>query len=197
MLLVGGFAESNLVIKSIRDGLKDRGIPIIRPLNTESAVLNGAVLFGQNEEIITSRIMRCTYGVAMVMEFDPKKHKEEHKFEINGKNHVNNVFRKHVTKGQSVKLGEWISLKEYWPLEVHEKNSAIYIFTSDKKDPIHTTEEGCRFLGKLDIDFSIHESMKAKKCPTIEVSMMFGGTELKIRARDKYTGKTFMTSLEL
>ena len=197
MLLVGGFADSNLVVKSIRDGLKEKGIPVVRPLDTELAVLNGAVLFGQNEEIITSRIMRFTYGIAMVMEFNPKMHKEEHKFQMNGKDLSNNVFRKHVTKGQSVKLGEWVSVKEYWPLDGTDQAAEIHVFASDATDPVHTTDDGCRFIGKLDLNFSIPQVASPAKRPTVEVSMRFGGTELKIKAKDKYTGLTFTKTLEI
>ena len=196
MVLIGGFAESNLVVKSIRDGLKDRGIPVVRPLNTEMAVLNGAVLFGQNEDIVTSRIMRHTYGVGMVMDFNPKYHKKEHKFTMDGKEMANNVFRRHITKGQEVTLGEWVSLKDYYPLD--EKPSAIHIFTSDKTNPIHTKEEGCSFIGKLDFDFSKPSIEDAKKSPkAIELSMNFGGTELKLKVKDKNNGKTFTKSLKL
>ena len=197
ILLVGGFAYSNLVVKSIRDGLKEKGIPVVRPPNSELAVLNGAVLFGQNEETITSRIMRYTYGVAMVMEFNPKMHKEEHKFQMNGKDLANNVFRKHVTKGQSVKLGEWVSVKEYWPLDKTDQAAAIHIFASDSTDPIHTTDDGCRFIGKLDLNFSKPQVASSAKRPTVEVSMRFGGTELKIKAKDKYTGQTFTETLKI
>ena len=197
MLLVGGFSDSNLVVKSIRDGLKEKGIPVVRPLNTELAVLNGAVLFGQNEEIITSRIMRYTYGVAMVMEFNPRMHKEEHKFQKDGKDLANNVFRKHVTKGQSVKLGEWVSVKEYWPLDETDQAAEIHVFASDATDPVHTTDDGCRFIGKLDLNFSKPQIASLAKRPTVEVSMRFGGTELKIKAKDKYTGQTFTKTLEI
>ena len=203
MLLVGGFAESNLVVKSIREGLKERGIPVIRPLSTELSVLNGAILFGQNEDIITSRIMRVTYGVAMVMEFNPQMHKEEHKFQMDGKELANSVFRKHVTKGQSVKLGEWVSVKEYWPLDENDQTPSIHIYASDAADPVHTTDEGCRFIGKLELSFSkprpqvVSSSKSSPKRPTVEVSMRFGGTELKIKAKDKYTGKTFTKTLEI
>ena len=197
MLLVGGFAESTLVVKSIRAGLKERGIPVVRPLSTELAVLNGAVLFGQNEEIITSRIMRQTYGVAIVMEYSQKYHQKEHKFQKDGKDYANNVFRKHVTKGQEVKLGEWVSLREYWPVDEQETDSAIYIFTSNKPNPIHTTDDGCKFIGKLDISFSKPNPKEKNRRPTVEVSMSFGGTELKVRAKDIYSNRTFTTSLRL
>ena len=201
MLLVGGFAESNLVVKSIREGLRERGIPVVRPLSTELAVLNGAVLFGQNEDIITSRIMRFTYGVAMVMEFNPKMHKKQHRFQMDGNDLANSVFRRHVTKGQSVKLGEWVSVKEYWPLDENDQTSVIHIFASDATDPVHTTDEGCRFIGKLELSFSkpqvVDSRKSSSKRPTVEVSMRFGGTELKIKAKDKYTGNTFTKTLEI
>lgn len=201
LILVGGFAESNFVVQSLRDGLKDRGIPVVRPQSTELAVLNGAVLFGQNEEILTSRIMRYTYGVAMIMEFDKKKHKAEEKFESDGKVWANNVFRKHVTRGQEVKLGQWITDKEYYPADEQQKTATVLIFSSSEKDPIHTTEAGCQCIGQLEVEFpEAGVPTKAggpRSRRAVEVAMSFGGTELKVKAVSKTLGRTYTKSLKL
>lgn len=200
LILVGGFAESNYVVQSLREGLKDRGVPVVRPQSTELAVLNGAVLFGQNEEIVTSRIMHYTYGVAMIMEYDKQKHKQEESFEADGKLWANNVFRKHVTKGQEVKLGTWISDKEYYPADEQQKSATVLIFSSDKKDPIHTTEPGCKCIGSLEVEFPDANS-PAKGGPrsrrAVEVAMSFGGTEVKVKAISKTLGKVYKKSLKL
>ncbi|KAL4226809.1 hypothetical protein ACF0H5_014787 [Mactra antiquata] len=198
LILVGGFAESNYVVHCLRDGLKDKGIPVVRPQSTELAVLNGAVLFGQNEEILTSRIMRYTYGVAMVMEFDKTKHKEEEKFEADGKVWANNVFRRHVTKGQEVKLGQWIADKEYYPTDGNQKTANVYIFSSSDIEPIHTTESGCQCVGSLQVEFPDAEmSSTPRSRRAVEVAMSFGGTELKIKASSRTLGKTYRKSLKL
>lgn len=201
LVLVGGFAESNYVVQSLREGLKDRGIPVVRPQSTELAVLNGAVLFGQNEEIITSRIMRYTYGVAMIMEYDKEKHKKEEMFESDGKLWANNVFRKHVAQGQEVKLCQWISDKEYYPADEQQKTATVLIFSSNKKDPIHTTEPGCKCIGSLEVefpdaDYEVKEG-RPRSRRAVEVAMSFGGTELKVKAISKTLGKKYMKSLKL
>lgn len=198
LILVGGFAESNYVVQSLRDGLKDKGIPVVRPQSTEMAVLNGAVLFGQNEEILTSRIMRFTYGVGMIMEFDGAKHKEEEKFEDGGKMWANNVFRKHVFKGEEVKLGQWISDKEYYPADENQKKATVMIFSSSKKDPIHTSEDGCQCIGSLEVEFPNAEMPSTPRSRrAVEVSMSFGGTELKVKAVSRTLGKAYRKSLQL
>ncbi|XP_045166462.2 heat shock 70 kDa protein 12B-like [Mercenaria mercenaria] len=201
LILVGGFAESNFVVQSLREGLKDRGVPVVRPQSTELAVLNGAVLFGQNEEILTSRIMRYTYGVAMIMEYDKQKHKKEEVFESDGKEWANNVFRKHVTKGQEVKLCQWVSDKEYYPADEEQKSATVLIFSSDKKDPIHTTESGCKCIGSLEVEFPDASSPGKEGRPrsrrAVEVAMSFGGTELKVKAISKTLGKVYKKSLRL
>lgn len=201
LILVGGFAESNYVVQSIREALQSKGIPVVRPQTTELAVLNGAVLFGQNEEIITSRVMRHTYGVGMIMEFDPLKHSEEKKFEADGKVWANDVFRKHVSRGQDVKLGQWVSDKEYYPVDDNQTSAVIYIYCSDKIDPIHTTEPGCRYIGKLEVDFPITTDgkvgNKSKGKRAVEVAMSFGGTEMNVKAISKTLGKLFKHTLRL
>lgn len=201
LILVGGFAESNYVVQSLREGLKDRGVPVVRPQATELAVLNGAVLFGQNEEILTSRIMRFTYGVAMVMEYDAKLHKREEMFESDGKMWANNVFRKHVSKGQEVRLCQWVSDKEYYPVDEKQKSATVLIFSSDKKDPVHTTESGCKCIGSLEVEFPDADfeggDNRFRSRRAVEVAMSFGGTELKVKAISKTLGKVYKKSLRL
>ena len=202
LILVGGFAESNYVVQSLREGLQERGVPVVRPQATELAVLNGAVLFGQNEEILTSRIMRFTYGVAMVMEYDAKQHNANEKFqESEGKFWANNVFRKHVSKGQEVKLCHWISDKEYYPVDERQKSATVLIFSSDKKDPVHTTESGCKCIGSLEVEFPDANAQVREGGPrsrrAVEVAMSFGGTELKVKAVSKTLGKVYKKSLRL
>ena len=86
IFVVGGFAMSGYVLEQIRKAFSGKGIPVVRPQQTELAVLMGAVLYGQNESIITWRVSQYTYGVAMTMKFDKTKHKSEYSYEENGAN---------------------------------------------------------------------------------------------------------------
>lgn len=197
IIVVGGFANSNYVIYELRRALEPRGIPLVRPADTELAVLNGAVLFGHNEHAIFSRICRHTYGVGFSMPFIEKKHDKTLMFEHEGEQMVNCVFRKHVTRGQSVKLGQWIADKEYFPMDKDQTKATICIFTSDKLDPVHTTEEGCQCIGCFDVEFPSLTSMTTKSKRYIAVSLNFGGTELKVKGIDSCTGQHFIKHLQL
>ncbi|XP_052265980.1 heat shock 70 kDa protein 12B-like [Dreissena polymorpha] len=194
VIAVGGFAMSSYVMKALRQELGGKNIPVVRPPITELAVLLGAVLFGQQEDIITSRIMPYTYGVSCTMAFNAARHSAEHRFEDGGRLWANNSFRKHVTRGQAVKRGEWIVDKDYFPECDDQTSATIYVFASDKTDPIHTTDEGCQFVGQFDVEFprTVAKPMARK---AVTVAMRFGGTELEVKATSN-DGKTCKKKLK-
>ncbi|KAH3893771.1 hypothetical protein DPMN_017922 [Dreissena polymorpha] len=195
MITVGGFAMSNYVIKALRQELGEKNIPVVRPHNTELAVLLGAVLFGHKEDIITSRILPYTYGVSCTMEFNSERHSVEHRFEDGGRLWANNSFRKHVTRGQAVQLGEWFVDKDYFPEDEDQTSATIYVFASDKTDPNHITDEGCKFVGQFDVDFprTVAKPMARK---AVTVAMRFGGTELEVKGTS-HGGETYKKKLKL
>ncbi|KAK3580158.1 hypothetical protein CHS0354_030273 [Potamilus streckersoni] len=99
IILVGGFAQSDLVTTRVRDGLSDLRIPVVRPHSPELAVLKGAVLFGHNPNIMTSRVLRLTYGVGINVDFVSGKYDDKFKFETpDGKFYAMNVFKKTCRK---------------------------------------------------------------------------------------------------
>ncbi|KAH3893824.1 heat shock 70 kDa protein 12B-like [Dreissena polymorpha] len=189
LIVVGGFAMMSYVIKALRQELGEKNIPVVRPQITELAVLLGAVLFGHKEDIITSRIMPYTYGVSCTMEFNAEKHSTEHRFEDGGRFWAYNSFRKHVTRGQAVKLGEWIVDKDYFPEGEDQTSATVYVFASDKTDPNHITDEGCQFVGQFHVEFprTVAKPMARK---AVTVAMRFGGTELEVKATSS-DGKTY------
>ncbi|XP_052269581.1 heat shock 70 kDa protein 12A-like isoform X2 [Dreissena polymorpha] len=196
VVVVGGFANSNYVTDAIRDNLASRSIPVIRPDDAELSILKGAVLFGHNEAIVTSRIMPRTYGVACTMEYDKKRHNKDLTFRDGGKVWANTVFRKHVTIGQSVTCGEWIVDKDYYPADANQTVATIYMFSSDKTDPSHTTDEGCIFIGQFDVDFPPRDDERNVN-RAVSVSMRFGGTEIEVKATNTTTGKTYFKYLKM
>ena len=71
ILLVGGYAESQLVQERIKK--KFENYLIIIPQDCNLVVMKGAVLFGHNPMTISARIIRFTYGASLHPIFDPKK----------------------------------------------------------------------------------------------------------------------------
>ncbi|GFT32301.1 heat shock 70 kDa protein 12A [Nephila pilipes] len=65
LFLVGGFAESAILQKSIRDAFSDR-LKVIIPQGVSLAILKGAVQFGIDPTVVSSRRSRLTYGVGVL-----------------------------------------------------------------------------------------------------------------------------------
>ncbi|KAL3851684.1 hypothetical protein ACJMK2_015411 [Sinanodonta woodiana] len=197
VILVGGFAQSDLVTTNVRAGLANLQIPVVRPHSSELAVLKGAILFGHNPNIITSRVLRHTYGVGMNTDFVSGKHDENFKFRTpDGKFYAMNLFRKHAERGQEVKLNEWTKPVDYCVDERDQMSTDVCIYTSENKNPEYTN--GCKYLGKLSVDFSQdgHPRPDTRRSKSIEVSLCFAGTELKVRAVDKNTRREYKACLQ-
>jgi len=62
-LVVGGFAESNMVQETLKAEFPN--LKVIVPFDAGLAVLKGAVLFGHSPMVITTRICPNTYGMAV------------------------------------------------------------------------------------------------------------------------------------
>ncbi|WAR26406.1 HS12A-like protein, partial [Mya arenaria] len=75
VVLVGGFGESAYVQERMRAAIPDKRL--IVPAEADLAVLKGAVRFGHNPAIITSRVMKYTYGVEANCQYDEKIHSED------------------------------------------------------------------------------------------------------------------------
>jgi len=191
LLIVGGFAMSTLVMNCLRQTFcKD--IPlIVRPVESELAVLMGAVLYGQNESIVASRVMAHTYGVACTMKFDRSVNLESTMFKADGEEWAANVFRVHVSKGQRVQLNEWTQEKDYRPETEKQNSVVVFVFASDKNDPKHTDDGYC--IGKFDVDFTRCEPSKR----VVMISLRFGSTEVEVRGRVESNGFVYTQKLGL
>ena len=185
LLIVGGFAMSTLVMNCLRQTLcKD--IPF-----QELAVLVVAVLYGQNESIVASRVMAHTYGVACTMEFNHRVNLESTMFKADGEEWAANVFRVHVSKGQRVQLNEWTQEKDYRPETEKQNSVVVFVFASDKNDPKHTDDGYC--IGKFDVDFTRCEPSKR----VVMISLRFGSTEVEVRGRVESNGFVYLQKLGL
>jgi hypothetical protein len=196
VILVGGFASSNFMNDEMKEVIQEKlRILVKRPTHCELAVLRGAVLFGHNEKILTSRVVRMTYGIGVTMPYSSKYPKDK-KFTLNGNAYVSGVFAPHVLRGQEVKIDEWISANEYYPLERDQREVLIFVFASESKDTRMTDERDCNCIGRFEVSFGDHEGSNLNSAST-EISFNFGRTELIIRARDTVTGNEVFESLTL
>ena len=72
IFLVGGFAESQILQEAIKARFSSANRHVIVPVRPGLAVLRGAVQFGQNQDVFSTRVARFTYGIGCSEEYDPK-----------------------------------------------------------------------------------------------------------------------------
>ncbi|XP_061183641.1 heat shock 70 kDa protein 12A-like [Saccostrea echinata] len=182
ILMVGGFSESPLLQKRIREEFPDSRVII--PQEAGLAVLKGAVIFGHQPATIAARIAKYTYGIETNTTFDRRKHPESKKKMVEGREKCKDVFDKHVCTGQLLEIDDVQSEKSYWPLYSNQTKVSLPVYTSTREDPEFVDESGSSYLGKLTVDLPKYGSDKE-----VSTSFIFGGTELKVQAVVKSTGE--------
>ncbi|CAG8612048.1 3431_t:CDS:2, partial [Gigaspora margarita] len=70
IFLVGEFSTSNYVIKRVREQFKRRVPYIASPQKPVAAIAQGAVAYGLNMSLVKSRVLKWTYGVEVIANFD-------------------------------------------------------------------------------------------------------------------------------
>lgn len=103
IILVGGFSESKLIYKSMKESFES--IKILNPDECGISVLKGAVLYGLQPQQIAKRVSRYSYGFSIRKPFDP----EVHLMHILG-NKLEDVFCPIILAGEIVVANE---VREY------------------------------------------------------------------------------------
>ncbi|KAK3584294.1 hypothetical protein CHS0354_013246 [Potamilus streckersoni] len=191
IVLVGGFAEAPIVREKITKALPGKHIFI--PTNPFYAVLKGAVLYGHNPNIFKSRISPFTYGIKKRSMFDSKMHNEQKRIrKPDGTFWCKDVFDVHVKRDQIVSLNEEQPTLIYHPVDKDQTFANVEIFQSELQNPEYVTDEKCKKLGTLVIDMPDTTGGCDRD---VEVTMIYGGTELGVKAIDKNTGREFKTTI--
>lgn len=187
ILLVGGFAECNIVQKRFDDTFNDK--KVIIPEEAGLAVLKGAVLYGHMPQIIATRVARHTYGIESYPKFVDGKHPVSKRVVIDGVARCKDVFFKYVTIGQEITPGYKLS-QDFQVLKLENNTLECTIFASWEKNPKFITDESCFKLGTLTVPLPQQRSSELLK---IEETMVFGETdhELHFFVRDKINNRTY------
>ncbi|KAL3857037.1 hypothetical protein ACJMK2_011737 [Sinanodonta woodiana] len=191
IVLVGGFAESDIVKDKFAEVFPSRSINV--PGNPFYAVLKGAVLYGQDPDIFKSRISRFTYGTDVCIPFNPAEHPSEKKM-VNSTGRIlcKDVFSIHVRSNQIVFLNEEQPAQAYNPLEKDQKQMRCDIYQTESVEPKYVTDEGCEKIAVILIEMPDVTGGTSRK---VEVTMIYGGTELRVKCIDETTGKEFKTCI--
>ncbi|XP_078325395.1 heat shock 70 kDa protein 12B-like [Crassostrea virginica] len=180
ILLVGGFAESPMLQEAVKEAFRNK--KVIVPQDAGLAVLKGAVLYGHQPNAISSRVCKYTYGVETTNIFDPKIHPQSKKISCDGVERCSDIFSRHVSVGEMIKVGEPQVKQDYTVVEADQTKMTFQIYTSNQREPTYTTDAGCTRLGKFTID--LPDTTKGLDRGAF-VHMTFSGTEITVTAVDK------------
>ncbi|WP_327695961.1 Hsp70 family protein [Streptomyces sp. NBC_00459] len=193
VMLVGGFAQSRYLQERLRSHLSRR-TELVVPSKPSWAVLLGAVHLGLEPTLIRGRRTRFTYGVATAKPFDIVRDPANLRLiKYDGTPLCDNRFDSFVEVNEVVEPGREVR-RSYFPVLEQQREMSLRLFVSEKSDPRYVTDDTCRCVGELTMDMTPTLSHPPdERC--IEMTMIFGGTEVEARARDVRSGKEVKTHI--
>ncbi|XP_062603211.1 heat shock 70 kDa protein 12A-like [Saccostrea cucullata] len=187
IVLVGGFAESDLLKSTFRTSFPDTRI--IVPEDPVLAVLKGAVLFGRNPQVLQARVCRYTYGVCTTVDFDETRFPPDKKIVLGGNALAKDIFNIHIRANETVHVGQRGTPKRYFLNRADQEQLDLEIFATKNSNPKYVTEEGVVSLGLLVIMVPKAQTQCNDKRHFL-VSFLLDGTEMEVEAVDSVTNET-------
>jgi hypothetical protein len=103
------------------------------------------------------------------------------------------IFHKLCEADDEFMIGEIVT-HEFYPLRPDMTEMTLNLFQTDDKNPIYTTDAGCTEIGKIKVEMpNISKGMERQ----VNVSLIFGDTELIVEGVDKETEKSTRVHLDL
>lgn len=193
LFMVGGFAKSVILQEAITTAFSSRCKILIPKTDPAIAVVQGATMFGQKPTIISSRVMATTYGFDAWRSFDPEIHDPQKKVVVEGREKCKGIFDVIVKENEVVKVGETKCVIRC-PVYSHQKSAQFDFYTSTDPDVKYTTDSSVGpSIGKMTVDSPDTSKGTDRK---IELSIFFGGTEIKASAIDKTSGNVATVKLD-
>ena len=181
ILLVGGFAESEMVIETLRTAFPER--KFIVPSEAGLSVVKGAVLYGHEPSIISARTCRYTYGTGVSLPFDQTIHPFHKLMVVSGQYLCNNCFSKAFSIGDLVELGDrqritfFCDYRDLHMQHLRYQDQLFRVLVTKEKDPKFTDEPGVITLGKIVIPRTYEPWPEYFVC---NVDMEIAGTEIEV-----------------
>uniref|UniRef100_A0A087Y532 Heat shock protein family A (Hsp70) member 12A.2 n=1 Tax=Poecilia formosa TaxID=48698 RepID=A0A087Y532_POEFO len=184
ILLVGGFAESQILRRYITDEFIDN-CKVLCPFRPQEAILKGAVEFGRNQDAVASRKSAYTYGVSCSEEFDKLKHKDDKKYtNKEGVIFCGDLFCKLVEIDEDVRWNETRN-HSFSPVEKHQTQMNVRFYRTKKNDPMYVDEPKVEKIGSFIVE-SPDTTLGMDRQINLEIK--FGSTEMTATGTDRETG---------
>ncbi|XP_064601157.1 heat shock 70 kDa protein 12A-like [Liolophura sinensis] len=186
ILLVGGFSESPLLQDEFRKNF--RSVNVVTPLDAVLSVVKGAVIFGHQPGAIGIRLAAFTYGIRSLSTLVDGEHDPDKLIMIEGERKCEDIFNRFVSVDEEVPHGMETRQRIFYPAYSGQTALELAVYKSTVTKPKYTTDPSCLKLGSFRVDMPDLTGEKKRK---VGVKFIVGGTELKVKAHEKTTGKIF------
>nr|XP_054486743.1 heat shock 70 kDa protein 12A-like [Agelaius phoeniceus] len=181
ILLVGGFACSIILRDAVRQAFSSK-YHILCPMEAQAAIAKGAVLFGVNPHIITSRISCRTYGLSVCEKFDDAIHdiRKRRVSKAGDFIYCTGLFQKLVEIGESVNIHK-AAHYDFFPIEPDQTKVTFTFYCTKKQNAQYVDEEGMEMLGSCEVPSPATWLGLNRR---LKVEIQFGLTEFKATCTD-------------
>jgi len=203
--LVGGFGGSRYLYNAVSERFDSTyKLKYVIPAGPEFAVVRGAVLFHDNPEVIRTRRVDATYGIATNISFKARIHDIEYKWtDDDGNVTCSDIFSTIVEKGDTVDSSEVFQITLY-PIQHGQTLIRVAIYSSHEKDVWYVTgkrPERSRItqparvqkIGELTVKMPILTGDKGRK---VDVTFDFSRTEIQVKGYDCTSGNKVKVVLD-
>ena len=191
IIFVGGYCSNDILIHLIKKDLKT--YTFLQPSKPCLAIMEGAVLFGINPNIISTRIARYTIGTDVRLPWNEKIHSKKGRKvydKTDDKWVCKDCFSKYIEINQKLKVGEEIT-KSY--VMTGPRLCTMHFYKTLKINPAYTFEEGVEEIGKCTLDAKKDYPPGERQ---LKLTMKFGGTFIDIKGTHVKSLEEIKTTLK-
>jgi Hsp70 protein len=193
MMIAGGFAESRILQKILKEKFETSKTAVILPRRPGKVVVMGAALFALQPKVIRERVMRHSYGYLGAEPFNPAIHDESHVFVTAEGRRLVHILYPLVQKGDKVNVGDKISRSGLIPVRNDQQVIDFELFRTDQKVRYHSGGQlfllGLFFLPSLlfllFLPLQINDPRHVRHRTIVVDSLSHSGTHSEVLRIDK------------
>lgn len=192
IIFVGGYCSNEIMISLIKKGVNHKIKNFLQPSKPCLAIMEGAVLFGINPNIINTRISRFTIGQGTRSQWNEEKHSRFGKKVYDEWKKIwrcEDCFDKFIEINEKLQLNQEITRTYHM---VGPRFCNLKYYKTLYPNPVFTFENGVDYIGNCNIDAGDDYPEGERE---IKVTMKFGGTFIDVKARHVKSGNEVRTTL--
>ncbi|KAI9280735.1 hypothetical protein BY458DRAFT_500210 [Sporodiniella umbellata] len=183
IFLVGGFGSSTHLYEELKKKFDTNVVgEIAMPPRGELAVAEGAIYYALSPDLVTTKILRRSYGVKAHLLFrqgiDPESSAV---FTSDGQKRCSTRFEAIAKKGRSIRVDDKIA-KTYWV--EYPNHTKVSLYSSDEDTvPRYVTDQGVSEVVEFPIKMPFQPDVQPGEKVSVNVEFTFGATEVRITVR--------------